>query len=759
MGQRCCCPTSPGVEECEGEHTELLKGVTRTVPTAVDRRDSVPEGGAAHFSIRVGSPSKAVRLSTMSADSGTTRAGGGDTSARCPSIPRSSLAVPRSELHMAPSVSSLTTTTTNLSSSSQKSPPALRPECLSPSSSIAQTQNRARISVETHRPSVADSEVSCFSSGDETTVRSESSSRRFPPAPSTPGAAEDPDARRYRLHLIKKEIYDTEVTYMAGLNQLCNYYLEPMKQMIDRRPRSSKEDKNKKELEKERRQAAVLDEMFGNLMNICACNMTLLKDMRAAIVEAQATPSDFSKVDYGKIFVNNFKILRLYASYINTYDEMSGYLSEIGDERIHNLITKTQRELESTEGCQDVSLFGRLITPVQRLVRYRLLLQQLVRYSEPDELLDKAYAEIDAVCCYCNQKKKESDGSVRVREIQEEMELRNLVRPGRYWLMDGEMEKVTKNGRSTAPCKTFLFSDLLLCIKARCGLRPRRAFWLLLDDVAEVLTEYPSNGDLPFRRECCFSVRTGSYTLGLILPSATQRAMWYEAVISARRQWTRRSMHRKRSVIGIDLNDRGVLDDPPVPRRFTVASPPRKGSDEVRRISICYPEGKQTREDGLPDDDVSFAATAETAAALVTVTFAVVDVEDEETALLREATQCDDELIEMVLDGPDAPPGAPDTTNTPTIPSLETTESGVAVAVVAGEEAESASGAALTPSINNTTCNSMDHEGVDKAPESEKECQSEAERPQNEGRGEAEREETREKRQEEGGVEGREEVQ
>eukprot|EP01065_Artemidia_motanka_P045453 TRINITY_DN6687_c0_g1_i1.p1 TRINITY_DN6687_c0_g1~~TRINITY_DN6687_c0_g1_i1.p1 ORF type:complete len:729 (+),score=134.35 TRINITY_DN6687_c0_g1_i1:45-2189(+) len=425
---------------------------------------------------------------------------------------------------------------------------------------------------------------------------------------------EDPQAR---LHSIKKEIYDTECAYLASLMQLCKFYLEPMKLMFDAEGKRS----SKSAPQQQQNDQDIFDKFFGSLMLIVGCNTELLKDMRTAIAEYQNTlpttvrkdrraspddtqplpiPSaDFAGVDYGRVF-GNFRILRLYSSYITNYDQFLQFLKQRGaaiddDEvesvegtKLSNFLAKVQAELEGSRGdvSVDVSLRGYLIRPIQRLMGYSLLLQQVIRYSSPDDVsvpeLRRACDEVTAVCTYCNQKKRETDGGLKVAEISEQLG-QDLVRPGRYWILDGVVEKVTEDRRGryrTTQCRVFLFSDILLWVKRGWALQQRRPSCVRMEDVVDIRDEFPRdragpgpvrygsapvaaspgnscNKDSAFDPRCTFAIIMPTYTLGLVLESPGQRSIWCEAVRAAQRQWVRRSRRqtRKRSMIGINLND------------------------------------------------------------------------------------------------------------------------------------------------------------------------------------------------------------
>eukprot|EP01062_Namystynia_karyoxenos_P010337 TRINITY_DN13663_c0_g1_i1.p1 TRINITY_DN13663_c0_g1~~TRINITY_DN13663_c0_g1_i1.p1 ORF type:complete len:674 (+),score=215.39 TRINITY_DN13663_c0_g1_i1:66-2087(+) len=444
------------------------------------------------------------------------------------------------------------------------------------------------------RRSHVDSQVSQFS--DPERGSSGDDSIRLPSPPVTELLDEEEEALRRSLHRVKKEIYDTECTYVARLGLLSSHYLEPMRQMLEQdRKHRSKGDPQQ--------QADPVEEFLANLLLVQGCNTTFLQHMRQAVAEyQQQSPTvrygqlphgggDFAGVDFGNVF-RNCSIFHIYAEYISARDKFVAHLQTLGVSQcpavdaveqspLSGLLQRTQQQLEEARsaehGWSDLSLWSLLIAPIKRLGQYEVLLKQLIGYSRADDPalheLRKACQEIHAVSSYCNQHKRESDGTLRAAELGEELGLPELVRPGRYWLQDDEMGKVTtdQSGRAqTARCRVFLFSDALLCNR-RHWMSSRRSFWVPFKQVEDILDEFryrprqdsrismssSKAQDQDFDPKSAFAVVTSEFTLGLVLASPKQRAQWCDAVRAAvgkfRRRSHRRRSGRKRSLIGFDL--------------------------------------------------------------------------------------------------------------------------------------------------------------------------------------------------------------
>eukprot|EP01060_Flectonema_neradi_P010617 TRINITY_DN1770_c3_g1_i1.p1 TRINITY_DN1770_c3_g1~~TRINITY_DN1770_c3_g1_i1.p1 ORF type:complete len:489 (+),score=93.97 TRINITY_DN1770_c3_g1_i1:219-1685(+) len=387
------------------------------------------------------------------------------------------------------------------------------------------------------------------------------SSPQSPPyaPPKIPSVELDDDIRKRRLHDIKKGVFESEKTYVDGLTRACDYYMEPLKQMLDASAYRRKPDAS----------TSIVDTMFGHLLTIRACNVLLLKAMRQAIENDPAACSaepDFSSVDFAPVFVDNFKLLRLYAAYINDYDKLSFFIeSPSTPSKFRTFLLKTEEETKE-------SLWDILITPIQRMIHYRMFMQTLIRYSKGEEVtaLSRAIEEIGTVCQYCNQKKREADGNAKVAVIECELGIKDLYQPGRYWIMDSEMDRVVV-GKKTERCHVYLFSDLLLVVRTSTWGLSKKPIFLPLDDIVDVIvdtgmvhsdTSSSSSffGSKPLGNRGTLAIETSDFDVVLAPDTHCQFAVWMEATKSAFNFRRRRTLYmlKKRSTIGIDLNDSGM---------------------------------------------------------------------------------------------------------------------------------------------------------------------------------------------------------
>ncbi|CAJ0835215.1 7210_t:CDS:2 [Entrophospora sp. SA101] len=120
--------------------------------------------------------------------------------------------------------------------------------------------------------------------------------------------------------------------------------------------------------------------------------------------------------------------------------------------------------------------------PIQRIPRYRLLLEQLFNYtveSHPDyKSLKKCVEQISTIADEVNEKIRDAENQQRVLEIQTQVEglPTNIIDPARRFIYKGDLFKVMpkKPSSSTKPSYVstkdvrvhFLFNDLLLfCIE------------------------------------------------------------------------------------------------------------------------------------------------------------------------------------------------------------------------------------------------------------------------------------------------------
>ena len=174
-------------------------------------------------------------------------------------------------------------------------------------------------------------------------------------------------------------------------------------------------------------------------------------------------------VHVGELIKNAAKSFRgPYTRYVNNYDAAEAHLNKLkaSDKEKHRYldVCKTHPDAKGLE----VRSF--LIQPVQRVPRYRLLLQELLECTpeaEVDEVnsLQEGLAKIKEVAAHINEDKRDIDDINRLREIaarftEEEAMARELVRLDRRLLKEGLLTKARLSHRQKR--HVFLFNDALL---------------------------------------------------------------------------------------------------------------------------------------------------------------------------------------------------------------------------------------------------------------------------------------------------------
>lgn len=321
-----------------------------------------------------------------------------------------------------------------------------------------------------------------------------------------------------KRYCVLREIVETERTYVAGLTELMDIYLKRVRQPMD-----GVSDDRVLSVEKERlifghveviiqfHQEAFLPELERKT--------AVLLSIPEVDEERHAQLSAHVAAEVANVFSNYSAYFKMYTSYINQYDtalrliaqwhdplsprvksaiKSSGSsLASLGQRFLH-LDTSSSSSLAGgspssppTEDnamselppisysehkrmqlflkrCKNdprhsqINLEGYLLLPIQRIPRYRLLLEQLVKCTSHGVLLDidrealaRALAHISLVASWVNEGKRQSEQGKRL--LQWQSRLRGsfsapLVQPHRRLVCDGSLRllRVTKRVHPTA---------------------------------------------------------------------------------------------------------------------------------------------------------------------------------------------------------------------------------------------------------------------------------------------------------------------
>ncbi|XP_077301096.1 rho guanine nucleotide exchange factor 17-like [Arctopsyche grandis] len=259
-----------------------------------------------------------------------------------------------------------------------------------------------------------------------------------------------------RTHVVV-ELYDTERSYVEALQILVVKYLHPLKSpenvgLVD---------------------SALVDEIFYQVPAILALHEVFLDELRKRLESWDV------KQKVGDVFLNVFtkpSVMETYTAFINNWKKAKETIKATSASR-----PAFARFLEAMarEHKGKLSLDNLLIKPVQKFPRYELLIQRLIKHTEPShpdhQLLINAQKEIHELLVRINCTERESleleQQQQTLRELESLVEgLANLVSTDRSFLRHDTVSMPSGQG-GTKERALFLFSDLLLItsIKRRTG--------------------------------------------------------------------------------------------------------------------------------------------------------------------------------------------------------------------------------------------------------------------------------------------------
>eukprot|EP00009_Paramoeba_aestuarina_P014918 CAMPEP_0201531454 /NCGR_PEP_ID=MMETSP0161_2-20130828/47660_1 /ASSEMBLY_ACC=CAM_ASM_000251 /TAXON_ID=180227 /ORGANISM="Neoparamoeba aestuarina, Strain SoJaBio B1-5/56/2" /LENGTH=579 /DNA_ID=CAMNT_0047934371 /DNA_START=171 /DNA_END=1907 /DNA_ORIENTATION=- len=244
------------------------------------------------------------------------------------------------------------------------------------------------------------------------------------------------DRRRTR-DAIAMELYETEKSYGKSLNSIINRYYGPMEE--------------NKFLSKNS-----LNTIFMNVTQIFELNLEMTSKLQLKIGEW----GKYSTI--GDIFLYMTPYLALYKDYCGGYHHSISKLEEKRD-----AYPKLSQFLDQNFMETGVQLASLLIQPIQRIPRYKLLLEQMLKNTEEDhkdhELVAKALEGIEGVATYVNESVRERQSMEKILELKKKLtgDVPNLfLVEKRIFHIEGVLGKVCR--KTTKNRTFFLFSDILI---------------------------------------------------------------------------------------------------------------------------------------------------------------------------------------------------------------------------------------------------------------------------------------------------------
>ncbi|XP_013377418.1 PREDICTED: pleckstrin homology domain-containing family G member 3 isoform X2 [Chinchilla lanigera] len=149
--------------------------------------------------------------------------------------------------------------------------------------------------------------------------------------------------------------------------------------------------------------------LFGNIESIYALNSQLLRDLDSCNSDPVAVAS---------CFVERSQEFDIYTQYCNNYPNSVAALTECMRDKQQAKFFRERQELLQ----HSLPLGSYLLKPVQRILKYHLLLQEIAKHFDKEEdgfeVVEEAIDTMTCVAWYINDMKRRHEHAVRLQEIQ-----------------------------------------------------------------------------------------------------------------------------------------------------------------------------------------------------------------------------------------------------------------------------------------------------------------------------------------------------
>eukprot|EP00026_Physarum_polycephalum_P001960 Phypoly_transcript_01964.p1 GENE.Phypoly_transcript_01964~~Phypoly_transcript_01964.p1 ORF type:complete len:979 (+),score=142.50 Phypoly_transcript_01964:32-2968(+) len=259
--------------------------------------------------------------------------------------------------------------------------------------------------------------------------------------------AVDSEEERKRIIL---EILSTEESYVTFLRLIKMIYIWPLRDRIRENDIILTE--------------AEIADLFANSETLLQVHITFLKQLRKRL--RNYAPG----VEVGDIFSEVGPYFKMYSTFVRSYFVK-------GIKLLRELNTNNKKfkafALDAKDKCKRLDLSDLLLMPVQRLPRYVLLLESLIKKTPEDhadfQLLRNALALIKKVADQVNLGTVDDSESLAVLlRIQEALGFnapKDLVQPHRKLVRQAVLPLMVDDGEQSLRTNVYLFNDLFLIVE------------------------------------------------------------------------------------------------------------------------------------------------------------------------------------------------------------------------------------------------------------------------------------------------------
>ncbi|KAL7388197.1 hypothetical protein ABVT39_008685 [Epinephelus coioides] len=248
-----------------------------------------------------------------------------------------------------------------------------------------------------------------------------------------------PNPQLTYLDRVVMEIIETERMYVRDLRMIVEDYLA---HIIDQCDLSIRPEQ--------------VCALFGNIEDIYEFNSELLQALDLC---------DNDPVAVARCFVMKSEYFEIYTQYCTNYPNSVAALTEcMRNKSLAKFFRDRQASLK-----RSLPLGSYLLKPVQRILKYHLLLQEIAKHFDPEEegyeVVEEAIYTMTGVAWYINDMKRKHEHAVRLQEVQSL--LLNWKGPDLTTYGELVLEGTFKVHRAKNERTLFLFDRMLLITKRR----------------------------------------------------------------------------------------------------------------------------------------------------------------------------------------------------------------------------------------------------------------------------------------------------
>jgi len=267
-------------------------------------------------------------------------------------------------------------------------------------------------------------------------------------------AKEQEEAKKKQQHqrrtFIVNEIRDTEENYVDGLSHVLTVYRAPL---LDAQRRGKK--------------SAILtldqiNSIFSNLESIRDYNAVFLDLLKTRLT--QWGPDTL----IGDLFVVISKLFMLYSEYVNNYSHAIDVLGKLRNQIPAFSAFMNEADKENV----NLKLVSVLIFPIQRIPRYILLIQDLLKHTSIDHPdyhnLEEALESMNKTGKLINESKREAENTSKLAEINQSLKGKHpsFQKAGRYFVCETAVTLVQSGSKNPLHGMLYIGTDFLLIIHA-----------------------------------------------------------------------------------------------------------------------------------------------------------------------------------------------------------------------------------------------------------------------------------------------------